>query len=689
MSRDKDKTIRQLSLLAFLLSRKRPVTAREIHEQVEGYGQMSDETFTRRFHADRSDLERVGILIDVLQSSELSDTGESPLYFLPEENFRLPEVTFTAEEARLLGFVLAALEGRFAYSRPLRMALTALLGGERNQLSDELERLPIVIEPDVDALMAGSRLARLEEAVSRHKTVCFSYISANGAKLDRTVDPYSLFQFRSHWYVVGRDHLRSDIRIFRVGRIEGPVRYATEKSRDFDVPSDYDPDQYRARPPWLLGPVTGEAIVRVGEDRAWLVKRLQPHVIWLGDDSRGASLFRFPFADKKVLLSWLVSIGGKETALDPPSLRTELLDLLLAVQRAHSEPAEEPSELEARRRRKVETPPGDFPIAAERLARALNLLTYLVRPGQPSFVPWEAFKQDLGLSPQEVEEDVGVINLVNFGGGTYALTADVTPDGVNVIRDVMADTFARPCRLSPTMAKALLLALDLVGETLAAEASPEALDSLRCKVAALVPDSPGQVAIDEFPIPDSSVLRTLDKAICDRTVVEIEYFHPYRQELAIREIEPYLLFHCPQGWYLAAYCLRAQSQRTFKLERIRTARLTGKAFTPRPEIDLRLPRAGRAFSSDKVATWATLRFHPRWQSELEDRVGEYVVCKDGWLRVRIPYASEEWVVRETVQYLGDAVLEKPAHLRTKVSELAQTLADHYRSQPPASFEETL
>jgi len=680
MSRDKDKTIRQLSLLAFLLSHKRPVTAREIHEQVEGYAEMSDETFTRRFHADRQDLERVGISITVLQDPELSNISEGHLYLLPEENFRLPEVSFTPEEARLLGFILAALEGRFAYSRPLRMALTALLGGKRDQVSEELERLPVIIEPDVDALIAGNRLARLEEAVSRGKTVCFTYVSADGVKLNRRVDPYNLFHFRGHWYVVGRDHFRSEVRIFRVGRIEGQVRYATEKTRDFVIPSDYSPEQYRARPPWLLGPVSGTAIVRLGKDRAWLAKRLEPYVACVGSDIHGASIFHIPFADQKVLFSWLVGIGGTETAIEPLPLRAELVELLVAVQRAHSEPPEEPKQVRVQRREPHRRASGDFPIATERLARALNLLTYLVRLDQSTFVPWETFKKDLGLLPEEVKQDIEVINLVNFGGGTYALTAEVTSKGVTVIRDVMADTFARPCRFSPVMARALLLAIELVGDTLATGGPPEALESLRAKVSSLVPLQPKLVMMDEFPGPDRQVLCTLDRAICDHIVAQIEYFHPYRQELAVREIEPYLLFHCPKGWYLAAYCLRAQNQRTFKLERIRAARLTGRAFTPRPDIDLRLPRAGRAFSTEKVATWATLRFHPRWRRDLEDKVSEYAVCEDGWLRVQIPYASEEWVVRETVQYLGDAVLENPVHLREKVGRLAELLADQYRNQ---------
>src|SRR5512139_2936731 len=112
MSRDEDKLIRQLSLLSFLLSRPRPFTAREIQESVEGYAEMSDDTFTRRFHGDRADLAKAGIEIRILSGAEATDAAETQLYVLRAEDFRLPEVEFTRAELAALSMVLAALDGR-------------------------------------------------------------------------------------------------------------------------------------------------------------------------------------------------------------------------------------------------------------------------------------------------------------------------------------------------------------------------------------------------------------------------------------------------------------------------------------------------------------------------------------------------------------------------------------------------
>jgi hypothetical protein len=45
VSHDTDKLIRQLSLVAFLMAERRPLTARDIKSNVEGYQEMSDEAF--------------------------------------------------------------------------------------------------------------------------------------------------------------------------------------------------------------------------------------------------------------------------------------------------------------------------------------------------------------------------------------------------------------------------------------------------------------------------------------------------------------------------------------------------------------------------------------------------------------------------------------------------------------------
>ena len=710
MGRDEEKLIRQLSLLSFLLSSPRPFTAREIQEAVEGYWGMRDETFTRRFLGDRTDLEKAGIEIRVLTGSDAADAGEAQLFLLRQEDFRLPEADFSPEELTALSMALAALDGRFAYARPLRLALTAICHGRQDELVEQFGLLPVALAPDEDARKAGKQLARLEDAVARSRTVTFAYPAADGTPtLERTVDPYSLFFIQGHWYVVGRDHLRDAIRTFRVTRIAGQVRLLTEKNRDFYVPSDYDPAAYRARPPWLLGPVRGTATISVGDDMAWYVERLAPHVQPLPAEDEACSRFLTPYADADVLISWVAGLGGSGELLEPAELRARLLSGLHRVRDAHAaspeetpagggDPPREPAvasgakhsaHAAGTRATPGRRPAGNGaqPIAAEHLARAVALLHYLVDPGRPALIPWAQVEHDLGLSRQEIEEDLSLISMVNFGGGTYALMAEAERGGVRVTPDVMADTFMRPARLSPLMARALLLALDLLGDAFTVPGM-ESLSPVRSKIAALVGDAPGEtsVVLDDVLPPDHEVIEAIRHGIRDRRVLDLEYLTKGRLEVTTRQVEPYLLFRGQEAWYLEAYCLLAQAQRTFKLERIRSARLTDLTYVPRPEVDLTSGRSGQAFIPGDVATWSTVRFEPRWLRHLEDRGVEFVTLPDGRLEARIPYADEGWMAYDVLRLLGEAVLERPRSARDRIKEVAAALAARYENGEAARSE---
>jgi proteasome accessory factor C len=277
--------------------------------------------------------------------------------------------------------------------------------------------------------------------------------------------------------------------------------------------------------------------------------------------------------------------------------------------------------------------------------------------------------------------------MVNFGGGTYALMAEAEPGGVRVTPDVMAATFSRPARLSPLMARALLLALDLLGDAFTVTGL-ESLAPVRAKIAALVGESPEDPAVvmDDGLPPDHAIARAIRLGISERRVVELEYLTKGRLEVTTRRVEPYLLFRSQDAWYLEAYCLLAQAQRTFKLERVRSARLSESEYTPRPEVDLTSGRSGQAFIPGDVASWATVRFGPRWLRHLEDRGVDFTTLDDGRLEARIPYADEGWMAYEVLRFLGEAVLERPQSARDRIRELAAALAARYENGGTACAE---
>src|SRR5215216_7045212 len=304
MSHDTDKLIRQLSLVAFLMAERRPLTARDVKQNVEGYQEMSDEAFARRFYSDRAELLALGV---PLQSQRDEFTGEE-LYTLSSEQYFLPSLELSDDELAALQTALYMLEGKFAYAEPLRLALQNLALG-RPGFADpptSAARSVEVSDPDYSPEMSG-RLAKLESAISKQRTVKFRYWSISRDELaERAVNPYALLNDNGAWYVVGRDLERDDMRTFRVSRIRGDIRFATRRERDFRIPAEFEIDRYRSRPPWQIGDLVGEARIELAGDTAWWVERAYGNAGQLEDE-----VFVTDYSTVSQLASWILRQDGR------------------------------------------------------------------------------------------------------------------------------------------------------------------------------------------------------------------------------------------------------------------------------------------------------------------------------------------------------------------------------------------
>ena len=78
------------------MAERRPVTATEIRRDVEGYSDMTEDAFARRFYADRAELDALGIQLRVDKPAE--GFSEQENYSLAPEAFHLPAIAFTDDE---------------------------------------------------------------------------------------------------------------------------------------------------------------------------------------------------------------------------------------------------------------------------------------------------------------------------------------------------------------------------------------------------------------------------------------------------------------------------------------------------------------------------------------------------------------------------------------------------------------
>src|SRR3989449_2793606 len=243
------------------MAESRALTARDVKSHVEGYSEMSDEAFARRFYSDRAELIALGV---PLHSQRDEFTGEE-LYTLRSEHYFLPRLELKDEELSALQTALYLLEGKFAYAEPLRLALQTLALGRPgfSEAPTQTAMRVEVLDPEYSTEMQG-RLSKLEAAISKQRTVKFPYWSiSRDEERERTVNPYALFQDAGAWYVVVQDLEAEGERTFRVSRIRGEIRFATRRERDFRLPAELDVDQYRGRPPWQIGDSVGEARIEV------------------------------------------------------------------------------------------------------------------------------------------------------------------------------------------------------------------------------------------------------------------------------------------------------------------------------------------------------------------------------------------------------------------------------------------
>jgi predicted DNA-binding transcriptional regulator YafY len=657
MSHDTDKLIRQLSLVAFLMAERRPLTARDVKQNVEGYQEMSDEAFARRFYSDRAELIALGV---PLQSQRDEYTGEE-LYTLSSEQYFLPPLELSDDELAALQTSLYMLEGKFAYAEPLRLALQNLaLGrpGFADARTDTAMRVE-VDDPDYSAEMPG-RLGKLESAISKQRTVKFAYWAiSTGQQRERTVNPYGLFRDPEGWYVVGHDHDRKDIRKFKVSRIRSDIRFATRRERDFRIPAEFDVDEHRGRPNWQIGDLIGEARIEMAPDTAWWVQRE------FGDHGRFEDrVFVTSYSSLSLLASWVLRQDGRARPVEPDELRRVVAAALRKVRDAHEGAPPEPAAARRSAARNGETERPAGPVVPERFGLLQALLAYLLaRCGdRPSAeIPAHELVERFHIPDDQLQEHLSLLSLVNFGGGCYAVYAELQGDVVRVDKELYGDTFRAAPRLTPLEARAITLALEFVGPMIAAE-SHNPLESVRRKLA----ETFGQFEQSPDPhvgLEEEDLVKTLSEAIRERRLVEIEYQKEGEETPSQRIVEPYTLERELPHWYVHTWDRTNSAEKSFRLDRMRSAKLQKDRFEPREGFDpheFRDSRVARILYSPEVA---------RWQVERGA-----TMLRDGSAVREVRVGSEEWLVWEVLAQRGEAVVLEPAELRPVIARRARELA---------------
>ena len=660
MSHDADKLIRQLSLVAFLMAERRLLTARDVKSNVEGYSEMSDEAFARRFYSDRAELTALGV---PLQSQRDEFTGEE-LYTLRSEHYFLDRLDLDDDELAALQTALYYLEGKFAYAEPLAPRAPEPRARTR--------RVPGAPDGDGRArsrqrtrLLAGARRPPLEARVGDLEAAHGSVRLLEPAPRrpgERTVNPYALRLDDGNWYVVGHDLEREHDA--DVQGLAHPRRHPLRDEARARLP-DSRGLRRRAAPdprPWQIGEIVGRARIAVSGDTAWWVERTLSDAGTVED-----GVFETDYASVELLAGWVLRQNGRAVPLEPD----ELVEAVSGGARAHSQsrttarrPAAAGPKRSDPRQPLPERPVG--PVAPERFGVLQALLAHLLTAcGDERSATLDAAElaARFSIPLEELQDHLSLLNLVNFGGGCYAVYAEHDGDVVTGREGALRR------RLPPiTEAHAARGARDPAGDRVR-RARPSPRTRTRPS-SACARSSRRRSAASISPAPrsrsDASAEESLVKVLSDgaekRIVVEIEYLKEGDDGPSLRQVEPYMIERELPVWRVHTWDLTVDGARTFRLDRMRSARLTGDRFEARDGFDpsyLRNPRVARLLHSPAVA---------RWKLERGARA-----LTDGSAVADVPFKTEDWLLSEVLADRGETIVLEPQRLRDVVAKRARRL----------------
>jgi predicted DNA-binding transcriptional regulator YafY len=104
-------------------------------------------------------------------------------------------------------------------------------------------------------------------------------------------------------------------------------------------------------------------------------------------------------------------------------------------------------------------------------------------------------------------------------------------------------------------------------------------------------------------------------------------------------------------------------ERSFRLDRMRSARLLAEDFEPREGFEprgLADARPVEIWYSPEVARWRLER-------------GTARLLKDGSAIEEVAVGSEDWLIGEILSFRGEAVVREPQELRARIAERAREL----------------
>jgi proteasome accessory factor C len=330
----------------------------------------------------------------------------------------------------------------------------------------------------------------------------------------------------------------------------------------------------------------------------------------------------------------------------------------------------------------VSTPPASG--AKDQVARLLTLVPYLHAHGQ---VRLDDASEALGIPPDQLLSDLKVLLMCGLPGGYPDDLIDVDldalegPEADGVIRVSNADYLARPLRLSPTEATAIIVALRALRGG-ARDDTREVVDRALAKLEAAAAEGSAATQIDpgedDPAAPDVARLEAdLHDAVARQRQVRLSYYVPSRDEQSERTVDPRGVVTAHGFAYLDAWCHSAEAPRLFRLDRIHEAEVLDTPIETAPEAPRDLADGLFARSGDTTPVTLLLDREARWIVEYYP-VEAIRPRRGGALEVDLLVADERWLRRLLLRLAPHATVLEPRDYARSFSAAAHDTLRLYR-----------
>lgn len=536
-----------VSLTYALINTPHGYSKRELRKIVDDYKGLGDAAFDRKFDRDKKDLREMGVPVKTL------GTDAEERYLITPESYRLPEVSFTTEEAAALG-----LAAQLWKDTDFESSATRANGRLSAGLEDSGRGVSFTeYVPRLQA--AGPAFGACLEAVWARQVVSFDYLDSQGRSSQRTLDAWGIGQRFGNWYLAGFDHDREAVRIFRLTRILSDIRTGQAHS---SRPAGFSmSESLAALDPDIAGQT---ARIIVAKEAGWVLRSKAESVV-PGSQDDDVTL---QFHDMMGLAADIAKLGAAARVLEPPHLVTEVqnkLDRALAAQ------LKAVPDYKLSKRRNAGRPP-----STEAVALNLDIISYVAKYGSPTV---EQTASHFGLSEKQLLAHLQTIMMCGVPNGLPDELIDVEWE-TGAISINNAEALNAPIKLSLTEAATMLAGLaSLRGLPHFEHAS--AIDSAYAKLQSAAVGFEGLESVLSIALRSSEEnenYATLVSAIRTRRVVDLNYYSASSDAVGVREVEPIRILEHAGRQYLRAYSVPNGEIRSFRIDRIQTVIPTAKTF---------------------------------------------------------------------------------------------------------------